>query len=176
MKFEELHVKYQNNTATPEEIAYVEAEIAKAKALAAIIDEHDARHAIAPTEDENVKKSVKSFLKKTRHRIALFVLAGFLLLSSLGVGGFFTAASIKATSNSSYNKQEAIELCKKWVADTHPTVKADEIFVTDCERELVLHHGFSRAYYEYEIEIVYENLEYEFWVNAKTGVSRVERD
>ena len=177
MNFEELYEKYLNKTATEEEAAYVEAEIAKAKKLAAIIDEKDSARVIAPTEEKEVKSSVKAFLKKTKLRVVAIVLAAVLLLSALAVGGFFTAAMLKASANSVCDKNEAVELCKKWIADTHEGVKISDLRVTDVDRDLALHHGFSRAYYEYDVEIVYQGTEYEFWVDSASGEVRlVDRD
>ena len=109
MNFEELYEKYLNKTATQEEIVYVESEIAKAKRLSAILDERDASRVIAPTETKTAKQSVKSFLKKTRLRVAAIVMIVTLLVSALAVGSFFTVATIKASSNSLCDKAEAIE-------------------------------------------------------------------
>ena len=177
MNFEELYEKYLNKTATEEETAYVEAEIAKAKKLAAILDEKDSSRVIASTDDQTAKSSVKRFLKKTKMRVMAIVLAVTLSLAILLVGGFFAAASMKASANSAYDKQEAIELCKKWLFDAYEGVKSEDLRVEDVERELALHHGFARAFYEYDIEIKYRGNEYEFWVDSATGEIRlIDRD
>ena len=177
MNFEELYEKYLNKTATEEEVLYVESEIAKAKKLAALIDERDASRVIAPTESNTAKRSVKTFLKKTRLRVAAIVFVAMLVLSALAVGTFFTAATIKASSNSVCDKAEAIELCKKWMAEVYDCIKPEDLFVEEADRDLALHHGFSRAYYEYDIEINYRGNEYEFWVDSATGEVRlVDRD
>lgn len=132
---------------------------------------------VASTDEETVKSSVKTFLKKTKLRVALIVATIVLLIAALSVGGFFAAASIKASSNSAYDKSEAVEICKKWIADTHEGVKISDIIVEEADRDLALHHGFSRAYYEYDIELIYQGVEYEFWVDSTDGEVRlVDRD
>lgn len=173
MKFEELYEKYLNKTATAEEVAYVEDEIAKAKKLAAILDEKDAARVIAPSEDKTVKHSVRRFLKKTALRIMAIVLAAVVLVSALGIGGFFAIASMKATSNSICDKSEAVELCKKWLSDAYEGVKADSLVVREVDRELALHRGFAKAYYEYDIEISHNGAQYEFWVDSFSGEVRL---
>lgn len=177
MKFEELYEKYKNKTATEEEIAYVEEEIAKARKMAAIIDEQDASRAIAPAEEGVVKRSVKTFLKKTKLRVAILVLSVAVLLAVLLTGGFFIAAYAKASAGAVCDKAEAIELCKKWMTDAYDGVKASDLYVSEAERDLALHHGFSRVYFEYDIEIEYRGAEYEFYVDSASGEVRlVDRD
>lgn len=177
MNFEELYEKYLNKTATEEEAAYVESEIAKAKALAAIIDEKDAARVIAPTDDKAAKTSVKRFLKKTKMRVVMLVLSLTLILAVLAVGGFYTVAASIASSNAVCDKKEAVELCKKWLFDAYDTVKPEDLRVEEVDRDLCLHHGISRAYYEYDVEIAFRGSEYEFWVDAATGEVRlVDRD
>ena len=110
-------------------------------------------------------KKVLDFFQKIRNLLAF------------GVGGFFAAASLKAASNSTVSKAEAVELCKKWLSDAYEGVKPDALAVDEAERELALHHGFSRADYEYEIEIFYNGVEYEFRVDSSTGeLKLVDRD
>ena len=177
MNFDELYEKYQNNTATEAERAYVEAEIAKARKLAALIDEQDSRRAVAPAEKEKVTRYVAAFLKKTRLRVAAIVLAAFLCLSLLLTAGFFTALSLIASGNSPYNKEEAVELVKKWMVDSYGITDTGELRVTEVDKDLAMHHGFGRAYYEYDVEIRYQGNEYEFWVDATDGEVRlVDRD
>ncbi|MBQ7364488.1 MAG: hypothetical protein IJW46_02695 [Clostridia bacterium] len=177
MNFEELYEKYINKTATEEEVKYVEEEIAKAKKLSLILEEADTKRAIAPAEKETVRRSVAAFLKKTKLRIAAIVLAAVVLLGALSVGGFFAAAAIKASANSVYDRDEAVALCQKWMTEAYENIHAGELRVSEVERDLALLHGFSRAYYEYDIEIEYKGTEYEFWVDAASGEVRlVDRD
>ena len=98
---------------------------------------------------------------------------GSAIISALAIGGFFIAVTVKASSNSVYDKNEAVELCKKWLADTHDNLKISDLYVVDAESDLALHHGFARAYYEYDIELRYQGTEYEFWVDSASGEIRL---
>ena len=178
MNFDELYEKYKNNTATAEERALVEEEIAKAKKLAAILDEQDAKRVIAPTENETVTKSVKSFLHRTKVRITVIVLAIAILVAGLALGGFFTTAAILAGNNSVCNRDEAVELAKKAVTEFVGTSSDLELRVTEVDRDLVLHRGISKAHYEYEIEIrIYKNgttREFDVEVNGLNGKTYID--
>lgn len=177
MNFDELYEKYRNGSATEEERAYVESEISKARKLAAIIDEQDSKRVIEPAEEEKVKKSVNGFMRHTRIRIALVVTAILLLLSILCTVGFFAFAMIKASSNSVCTRDEAVERAKKWLADTYSDLRVEDLRVIEVDRDLALHHGLSRAYFEYDVEIEYNGNEYEFWIDSSDGEVRlVDRD
>ena len=177
MNFDELYEKYKNGSASDEERAYVESEISKARKLAAIIDEQDNKRVIEPVEEEQVKRSVHGFMRHTRIRIALIVTAILLLLSLLCYAGFFGIAIFNASKNSVCDRNEATELAKKWLVQTYTDLKTDDIHVTEVERDLALHHGLARAYFEYDIEIYCNGTEYEFWVDSSDGEVRlVDRD
>jgi len=172
MNFEELYEKYQNKTATEEEIAYVEGEIAKARRLSAILDEQDQRRAIKPADEETTERSVRRFLKKTRIRIALTAALALVLLAALLFGGVYTYALIGATNRSRLSRDEAAALCCELLVEKGYADSTDGMRV-EIERDLALHHGLSRAYFEYDVEISYEGREYEFYVDATGSEARL---
>ena len=173
MNFEELYEKYTNGTATDEEKAFVEAEIQKAKRLAQIIDEQDSKRVIEEAREETVKSSVKSFMRHTKRRVAIIVSVALILLLAIGVGGFYGFAAIKAGSNSVCDRDEAIEMAKKWMYDTHEKLNPSDLRVTEVDTDLALHHGLSKVFFEYDIEIEYNGIEYEFWINSSSGEVRL---
>lgn len=173
MNFEELYEKYTNGTATEEERAYVEAEIQKAKRLTQIIDEQNSKRVIEEAREETVKSSVKSFMRHTKRRVAIIVSVALVLLIAIGVGGFYGLAAIKAAGNSVCNRDEAIEMAKKWMYDTHEKLDPNDLRVTEVDTDLALHHGFSKVFFEYDIEIEYKGTEYEFWINSSSGEVRL---
>ncbi len=173
MNFEELYEKYQNNTATEEERAYVESEIAKAKKLSAIIDEHDARHALEKADESTVKSSVKRFLKRTKIRVAIIVTAALILLFALTIGALAAIAAVKANENGKIDRNEAIALCEDYMVREFAADK-NALRVEESGGEINFAHGFNRVFYEYEIEIEYQGRDYEFWVSGATGDIRLQ--
>lgn len=177
MNFDELYEKYRNGSATEEEREYVEAEISKARKLAAIIDEQDAKRVIKPAEEETVKRSVSGFMRHTRIRIAITVASILLLIALLSCSIFFGVAHIVASGNSVCNREEAVELAKKWIATAYSNVNATDMRVLEIDRDLALHHGIAKAFFEYDIEIEYNGVEYKFWIDSSDGEVRlVDRD
>lgn len=173
MNFEELYEKYINGSATDEEKAYVESEIQKARKLAEIIDAQDSKRVIEEAREETVKSSVKSFMRHTKRRVALIVGISLILLLAIGVGAFYGAAAIKAKGNSVCDRDEAIEMAKKWMYDTHEKLDPNDLRITEVDTDLALHHGFSKVFFEYDIEIEYKGTEYEFWINSSSGEVRL---
>ena len=173
MNFEELYEKYINGTATEEERAYVEAEIQKARRLTQLIDEQDSKRVIEEAREETVKKSLKSFMRHTKRRVAIIVGVALILLLAIGVGTFYGLAAIRAHSNSVCDRDEAIELAKKWMHDTHESIDLKDIRITEVDTDLALHHGFSKVFFEYDIELEYKGVEYEFWINSSSGEIRL---
>lgn len=169
MNFEELYEKYTNGTATDEEKAFVESEIQKAKKLAEIIDEQNSKRVIEEAREETVKKSLKSFMRHTKRRVALIVGLSLILLIAFSVGGFFGLAAIQANNNSVCDKYEAVELTKRWMYKTHEDIDFTKLRVLEVDSELALHHGFSKAFFEYDVELEYDGVEYEFKINSSTG-------
>ena len=177
LNFDELYEKYKNGNATDEECEYVEAEIAKARRLAAIIDEQDGKRVIEPAKEEQVKKSVLGFMRHTKRRVALIATISLILLIAIGIGSFYGFAAIKASNRSVCDRDEAIELVKKWMHNTHEGIDLNDIRVIEVDTDLALHHGFSKVFFEYDVEIEYKGEEYEFWINSASGEIRlVDRD
>ncbi len=169
MNFDVVYEKYLNGTATEEEKAYIEAEIAKAKKLNAIIDSMDAKRAIAPAETEEVKRATRTMKKRFGLRVLAIVLAVLIGATVIVVGTMVGYVHVKASGRAQYNRSDCIELAKKSIAD-HSDVVSTELFVGDVDREVRFYNGkFSDATYVYEIEVHKGAVEYEVTVNTATG-------
>lgn len=97
MSFEKLYEKYRNGTASEEEIAYVEEEIAKARKLGEILESSEnGKGAILPCGKENEKSAANGILadadaeqvKKRGKTSSAFLCAYALYFAFIGgVGG-----------------------------------------------------------------------------------------
>lgn len=169
MNFDKVYEKYVNGTATEEEKVYIEAEIAKARKLSAIIDEMDSKRVIEPAETEEVKKATKTMKRKLGTRVIVIALSVLLSLMLIVMGTAFTYVNIKASGKAEYTKDECVEFAKKCVND-HSNVISTNLTVTDVERDIRFYDGkLSRATYIYEIEVRKGTVEYEVEVNTATG-------
>ena len=169
MNFDIVYEKYINGTATEEEKVYIEAEIAKARKLNAIIDSMEAKRPIAPAETEEVKRATKTMKKRFGLRALAIVLAVLIGATVLAVGTGVGYVHVRASSRAQYNRADCIELAKKSVAD-HSDVVSTELFVGDVDREIRFYNGkLSDATYVYEIEVHKGSVEYEVTVNTATG-------
>lgn len=169
MNFDVVYEKYINGTATEEEKAYIEAEIAKAKKLSAIIDNKDAARVIVPAETAEVKRATKTMKKRFGLRVFVIVLAVLVGMTVIVAGSVFGYVHAKASGRAQYTKSECIELAKKSVAE-HSDAVSTAIIVGEVDRDVRFYNGkFSDATYVYEIEVHKGGAEYEVAVNTATG-------
>lgn len=174
MSFEESYRKYEDGTATPEERKYVEEEIAKARALTAILDKADAARedVIGRADRDKVKRARRSFGKRLTVKIVILSLACLLVLSALTVGILYGTAVSAARRSAEYDLTDAGELAKKCVVD-HVDGVAVSCTVTETDRDLRYGSKLSQSYFVYEIEVVCGQTQYEVEVNASTGYARI---
>ncbi len=173
MKFEELYQKYIDGTATEEEKAFVEEEIAKAKKLSAIIDSQDAKRVVAPVEKDDVKKAKKQY---TFRSIVMIVAVSFIALvvaAGAVCGGVFGTAVTSAKNLSHFETtNEAGECAKRYVVNN--LNDNGSLIVTEIDRSLVTREGLNKAYYTYEVEVQSLNgKEYDIVVDGRNGECKV---
>ncbi len=173
MKFEELYQKYIDGTATEEEKAFVEEEIAKAKKLSAIIDSQDAKRVVAPVEKDDVKKAKKQY---TLRSIVMIVAVSFIALvvaAGAVCGGVFGTAVTSAKNLSHFETtNEAGECAKRYVVNN--LNDNGSLIVTEIDRSLVTREGLNKAYYTYEVEVQSLNgKEYDIVVDGRNGECKV---
>ncbi len=182
MNFEVVFEKYKNGTATEEERAYVEAEIAKARKLNEVIGEMDARRVVEPAEAPDVKKAMKKMNKKNGIRIAVISFIVVVAIALATVGGFLLYVNSTASNNAKYGEKQCIQIAKDSVADyrelNNLSSSKDKIDVGSVEKDLDFerYSKISSAYYTYEIEIRVGYDEYEVSVNSVTGRALVHPD
>ncbi|MBE6673213.1 MAG: hypothetical protein E7599_06810 [Ruminococcaceae bacterium] len=169
MNFDQVYEKYLNGTATEEEKAYVEAEIAKAKKLSEIIDSLEAKRVIESADTEKVKAATRTMKKKFGLRAALISLLVLVILGLSITVSILGYVNLKAHNAAEYDKQECFELAKKCVND-HGDVLSTDLAVVEWDRDLRIVNGkLSKAIYVYEIEVRKGTVEYEVEVNSRTG-------
>ena len=119
MSFEKLYEKYRNGTASEEEIAYVEEEIAKARKLGEILEAAEKeKGAILTSGEENEKSAAHAILadadaeqvKKARkkHRLRSSVLTLCISLLSAALVACAVAGAIFGTAIGSAKKNAKI--------------------------------------------------------------------
>lgn len=173
MNFEKAFENYKNGTATEEERAFVESEIAKARKINEAIEEMDAKRAIESAESQDVKKAIHQMKKKSGIRTAVISFIVVLAVAIVTVGSLFIYVNATASGKAAYSKEQCIEAAKLVVAE-HIGDSSKEIRVYDVERDLRFEYGkLSSAMYVYEIEIGSGYTEYEVVVDSATGEARI---
>ncbi len=170
MSFESLYEKYQNGTATQEEIAYVEEEIAKARKLSEIMESYQAPQIEEATVEE-VQKAKKKFNLKTALRTLLIVAVVTIVAVGVVLSGVFGTAASAANDQQLVSRGEAEQLALRTVIDNQELGAIGQLEVVEIERELEIENGkLNHAYYKYQIDIRTQNgLEIEVEVDSRTG-------
>ncbi len=174
MNFEVVFEKYRNGTATEEEKAYVEAEIAKARRLNEVINEMEAGRAVKPAAAPDVKKAMNKAKKKNAIRIAVISFVVVFAVALAAVGSLLIYVNTTAAGKAAYTKTECIEAAKASVLERLDDT-SKEMVVTDVEKDLRYEQygKLSSAVYMYEIEIRVGYWEYEVLVDSATGQATV---
>ena len=171
MNFDQVYEKYLNGTATEEEKAYIEAEIAKAKKLSEIIDSMDSKRVIAPSNTEKVRSATRTMKKRFGWRAALISFVVLIIVAVSIAVSIIGYVNLKAHNAVEYDRDECFELAKKCVNDHGDTIST-KLRVTEWDRDLRIIDGkLSKAVYVYEIEVSKGSVEYEVEVNTKTGAA-----
>ncbi len=168
MNFEKAFENYKNGTATEEERAYVENEIAKARKINEAIEAMDSKRVVEKAESDDVKKAIKKMKVKTAVRIAIIsaiVVVALALIASISAVIYVNST---ASGKAEFTKSECIEAAKQVVSETAGA--SAELRVRDVERDIRFEYGKpSSAKYYYEIEIAVGYMEYEVLVDSITG-------
>ncbi len=170
MSFEALYEKYQNGTATPEEVAYVEEEIAKARKMSEILENFQTP-VLEEASVEVVKKAKKSFNLKTALRTLAIVLVVLVVSAGAVLGGVFGTAITAASDSQTISKEYAGEIAKWEVVNRDGIVFSGEPIIYNIERELKIVDGnFKQSYYKYNVEIRTQNgYEIEIEIDGRNG-------
>ena len=174
MNFDELYEKYKNGSASPEERAYVEEEIAKARRLSSILDEIDAKRVVETADRETVRRARKRFDKRMTVKIVSIVVACLLLVFTVTSASIFGIAASAAKNAQEYDISSASDRALKCVSDyLHAS---GDLAVSDFDRELdVKFPKLKDSIYIYNITVSNSKngIDYEIEVNSVTGASRL---
>lgn len=194
MNYEDAFKHYREGTATEEEKAFVQEEIAKAKALSTLLDDEALAVKPAPIKEADAKE-----VKEAKHQLIWKrVLAGLLSIVALLViigavlGGVFGSAATYAKDAIVYSKAEAAEIATEFAyndaVNRFGFTGSVTDFYAESTREIDDRFNFEgdlkSSYYTYKVEVTGWSedgweLEYEISVNSKTGscsVLELERD
>ena len=183
MNYEDAFKHYREGTATEEEKAFVQEEIAKAKALSTLLDDEALAVKPAPIKEADAKE-----VKEAKHQLIWKrVLAGLLSIVALLViigavlGGVFGSAATYAKDSIVYSKAEAAEIATEFAYNDAVNRFGFTGSVTDFFN---FEGDLKSSYYTYKVEVTGWSedgweFEYEISVNSKTGscsVLELERD
>ncbi len=166
MKFEELYKKYQNGTATREERAYVENELAMANEITEIVNSGPQ---IAKADEDDIKKIKKTFRWKTFFITGIVTTLVIIVVVGIVLGVLFGVSVPAAKKNIKLNRNQAIEIA---IAELEKAASSYGEFlrIDDCDLDLEIESPLQDSYYKYEIELN-TKLGYEitYHVSAKDG-------
>ncbi len=171
MNFEEAFRNYKEGVATDEEREYVESEIAKARALASILEDDSisANAAIIKEADDAEIKAIKKEFSWRKMMIALITMVAVIVLVGVALGIVFGVATDYASKAVAISKEEALEYAieaayadatnvSKWgdlAFDGENTFTLDGYNVDkEIDRDLVLSSNIKDTHYVYEVDVV----------------------
>ncbi len=152
MDFESLVKKYQDNTATDDEIVFVEDTVNKARK-------------IAKTRLRG-EKQVTFFNRVKKFFIKLVIV--FIILASVSVYLFFSISGY-AKENMVTGRSGADETVLEFLA-TDLGIKTSQAEITAYKRKLVVCIPFERSYYLYEYTIKLNNRQYYVSLDSYSGL------
>ncbi len=172
MSFEALYEKYQNGTATPEEVAYVEEEIAKARKMSEIMENYQTPQ-IEEASVEVVHKAKKKFTIKSAIRTAIIALVVLVVGAGAVLGGVFGTAASAAADKQIVSREGAEEIAMRCVVNNYPDV--GNLRVRDVDKDLEIRGRLTSAYYKYNVDVVAQNgMEFEIEIDSRTGQAILE--
>ena len=195
MNYDDAFKHYKEGTASDEEKEFVKQEIAKARALASLLED-DSVSANAAEIKRADAAEIKAAKKEFSWRVLLFgLIAIILLIAAVGIvlGCVFGTAAGYANANITVSKEDAVNYAIAAAYADAISVQYGTAFVgentfylderfNDIDRKFRIESDLQQSYYVYEIEVKgfdeagYE-WEYKIGVNTRTGNCMVlERD
>lgn len=176
MSFEKIYEKYRKGTATEEEAALVEEEIAKARKLGEILETGSRPETVLTEADvATVKKAKKRHTLKTLFTTILIVFAAMAIVTGAVLGGVFGTATSSAKKNVKVGADEAKQIVLEFYKNNYTkSGSMGEPFVKDFERDVEMTKNLKNCYYRYTIEVDQPGgYEIEFEVDSRTGMIKV---
>lgn len=175
MSFEKLYEKYMNGTASQEEIAYVEEEIAKARKLGEILEAAEkekvagcrietdgtdganrnvSKNILAEAEAEQVKKARKKHRIRSSVRVVLISLLSAIVVGGAVVGGIFGTAVGSAKKQQKISEEQAKTIALEYYsANCSSSEATGNAYIKDFEKDLEFTEKLKNSYYKYRLEV-----------------------
>ena len=189
MNYDDAFKHYKEGTANDEEKEFVKQEIAKARALASLLEDDSVSANAAEikrADAEEIKAAKKEF---SWRGMLIGLIAMIVLIVAVGVvlGCVFGAAAGYANGSIAVTKEEAVEYAKAaaYADATDPKKFGQAVFVgdntffldekySDIDRKFNIEANLQQSYYTYSIEVkgYDENgfeWEYKIGVDTRTG-------
>lgn len=189
MNYDDAFKHYKEGTANDEEKEFVKQEIAKARALASLLEDDSVSANAAEikrADAEEIKAAKKEF---SWRGMLIGLIAMIVLIVAVGVvlGCVFGAAAGYANDSIAVTKEEAVEYAKAaaYADATDPNKFGPAVFVgdntffldekySDIDRKFNIEANLQQSYYTYSIEVkgYDENgfeWEYKIGVDTRTG-------
>lgn len=184
MNYEEAFRHYREGTATEEEKAYVQEEIAKAKALSTLLDDQAIAVKPAPIKEADAKEVKEAKQQLAWKRVLAGLLSMVVLLVIIGavLGGVFGSAAVYARDSVVFSKADAAQIATEFAYNDAVArfgfAGSISDFYAEPTREIDDKFNFESnlrgSYYTYKVEVTGWTTDgweydYEIEVNAKTG-------
>ena len=185
MNYEEAIRHYREGTATEEEKAFVQDEIAKAKALSTLLDDEALAVKPAPIKQAEAKeiKDAKQHIVWKRVLAGLIAVVVLLVVLGAVLGGVFGSAASYARDNIALHKTEMAAIAEEFAKldaekRGYTVVNAFTEPPREMEEKFNFETDLKSSYYSYEVEVTLwsdkgHELDYEIVVNSHTGSSYV---
>ncbi|MBE6574161.1 MAG: hypothetical protein E7652_07195 [Ruminococcaceae bacterium] len=179
MKFDELYRKYKDNTATDEERAYVEAEIAKAKGISEILNADkpaDQEKTVKFSDVDIIKKAKKKLNSRNTLKTVIIVCLCVAVIGVLVAGGLYAAVFLSANKSKNLSRKEAVEVAKNCLAEHERIANVGDIRVGEVDEDIETRNNPFNSFYIYEVDLTYDGYSYEVVVNGNTGYASISGD
>lgn len=190
MNFDEAFRHYKEGTATPEEKALVLDELAKAKALSALLDDEPVKVTPAPVAEADARalKTAKKQFKNNSVLIGLIAALSVLLIIGIILGSVFGVAVGCAKDNERYGREQcvtlAVDSAYDFVTDAANmsifgiplySGSKDQLFVDDIDRDFHIESNLLNSYYTYKIEVRAGRMEVDVIVDTRNASCRIDK-
>lgn len=190
MNYEEAFRHYKEGTATEEEKEFVQNELARARALSTLFDDHGMNVTPPPIKEadkEEVKAAKKNLLWK-KVLVGLLGVVVLLVVLAAALGGVFGAAAKYARDAIAVTRGDARLIAEEYayqyaVNYGRQPFEGENNFIAEYERDIdekfMFENNIRDSYYVYRIDVTgYDAVngtewEFEIEVNTVTGVPAV---
>lgn len=185
MDFKILYQKYLANECTPEEKAFVESEIERAKMVSEELFNEHMRVEFKPCCDQDAMLARKKFNKINFIKTLAISVLSCILVGVLTLALIYGISVSSAKNNMKYTAQQGEQAVREHIYNHMVTNYAlqnlgiDTIYVKEDDRDLEIKGPLNKSYYLIEYEIKLPGYEAEAEMNSRTGeivITDVERD